>query len=103
LVETWARWHDNVDAAARSPLVLALAPALGRVMTRLAELPPLLPCPCGSTRRPQVRRRGTATHLSAVQCYACKRRSIAAGDPFKIYENWNDMVRTLLRAEAFRS
>jgi len=67
------------------------------------ELPPLLPCPCGTTKRPQVRRRGSATHLSAVQCYACKRRSIAAADPFKIFENWNDMVRSLLRAEAFRS
>jgi hypothetical protein len=72
-------------------------------MARLGELPPLLPCPCGTNRRPQVRRRGTVSHLSAVECYACKRRSIAAADPFKIYENWNDMVSSLVRREAFRS
>jgi hypothetical protein len=65
-------------------------------------LPPLLGCPCGIPNQLRTVRRGTVSHLRAIECRFCKRRSPAAADPVKVHENWNDKVRGLLQREAFR-
>jgi hypothetical protein len=58
-------------------------------MTRREGLPSLCACVCGSISLPALRRRGSKTHLQALECRLCGFRSAAAGHPAKIHANWN--------------